>query len=102
MVMRAEARRRWPRVIFWIAALVWVAATVFGFIDAFVGSRHNNVSIALFLIGAVLAFAASVAELAVNGRTMTAKEKRSTIIAVVLSSVFLAFMCIAVYFGSMY
>ena len=95
-------RRRWPMVLRWIAALVWVAATVFCFIDAFVGSRHNDVSIALFLIGAVLAFVASVAELAVNGKTMTAKEKRSSVAAIVLSSVFLAFMCIAVYFGSMY
>lgn len=96
----AGTRRRWPMALFWLAALVWVAAAIFGFIDAFLDYRHYDVGIELFLIGAVFAFVASVAELAVNGKIMTASAKRSTVAAIVMSSVFMAFMCIAVYLGS--
>lgn len=96
----ASARRRWPMMLFRLAVCAWVGAAVISFIGAFLGDRYYDVGIGLFLIGAVLAFAASVADLALNSKTMTAKEKRSTVAAIVLSSVFLAFMCIAVYLGS--
>lgn len=94
-------KSRWPMYLGMFGVAVWTVAVFIGFIfygDALIG----DAVVLLFLLGSVLVFAASVAHLVVNGQTMTRKQRVNIVVAIILAGIFLAFMCVAVYFGSMY